>query len=169
MANVVYIAGKMRGLIDMGREHFRQAEVFLKNMGYVVMNPARLPENMPAESYMPICLAMLREADAIALLPDWEDSIGAKMEHQFAVETGKTIYKLDENFKFSYGYEAEQDGEEKLLQDIMGLTQIIVKEELEAYLAGKLVNDLVDNILEDMRYNDYRYMKYFREWRDGMK
>lgn len=106
MNNVIYIAGKMRGLIDYGREHFRQAEEFLKGcFGWKVINPAVLPTGLNPESYMPICLAMLREADAIGLLPDWEDSPGAKLEKRFAEETGKRIIFLAEE----YGFEYEED------------------------------------------------------------
>lgn len=169
MSDVIYIAGKMRGLIDCGREHFRQAEVFLKKMGYTVMNPARLPENMPAESYMPICLAMLREADAIAMLPDWEDSIGAKMEHQFAVETEKLIYMMKDDFGFDYDSDESPDSDTKLMEDVMTLTKEIVKEQLADYLADQLAEDLTEGIAEGMIANDHLYIKHFREWRDGMK
>ena len=103
MNNVIYIAGKMRGLIDYGRDHFRQAEEFLKGcFGWQVINPACLPVGLNPESYMPICLAMLREADAIGLLPDWEDSAGAKLEKRFAEETGKRIIILADEYGFEY-------------------------------------------------------------------
>ena len=91
MKNVVYIAGKMRGLPDLGRGQFNAAEERLRAKGYKVLNPARLPDDLPEECYMPICLAMLDQADTIALLPTWEDSNGAKIEVAYGAETGKVV------------------------------------------------------------------------------
>ena len=91
MKNVVYIAGKMRGLPDLGRGQFNAVEERLRAKGYKVLNPARLPDDLPEECYMPICLAMLDQADTIALLPTWEDSNGAKIEVAYGAETGKVV------------------------------------------------------------------------------
>lgn len=101
--NVIYIAGPMRGLIDLGRENFRNAEAFLANRyGWTVINPAVLPVGLPEESYMPICLAMLREADAIGMLPGWEESAGAAIEKLFAEQIGKRVIILGDEYGFSY-------------------------------------------------------------------
>lgn len=103
MNNVIYIAGPMRGLIDNGKENFRMAEEYLKGrFGWTVINPAMLPEGMNQEKYMPICLAMLREADSIGLLPGWENSEGAKLELDFARATGKRVIDLEEEYGFTY-------------------------------------------------------------------
>lgn len=103
MNNVIYIAGPMRGLIDNGKENFRMAEEYLKGrFGWTVINPAVLPEGMNQEKYMPICLAMLREADSIGLLPGWENSVGAKLELDFARATGKRVIDLEEEYGFTY-------------------------------------------------------------------
>ena len=169
MADVVYIAGKMRGLIDMGREHFHQAEVFLKNMGYTVINPARLQKDLKPESYMPICLAMLREADAVAMLPDWRDSVGAQMEYQYATETGKRMIHLKEDFGFDYEDELAINSDERLMEEVLKLTKDIVEEQLEEYLAKPLVNDLMEGISEGISDNEHLYMKHLRDWRDGAK
>lgn len=88
---VVYISGKMRGLQDLGREHFARAEERLAEAGHVVINPAVLPLGLRSESYMPICLAMVDAADAIYMLEDWHDSPGAKLEHDYAVAQKKTV------------------------------------------------------------------------------
>lgn len=103
MVKVVYIAGPMRGLDDYGRRNFKEAEDFVKRRtGWNVLNPAILPVDLPQERYMPICLAMLREADGIILLPGWEDSAGATLERRFAEETGKLILEL-EDIGFRHG------------------------------------------------------------------
>ena len=107
--NVIYLAGKMRGLPDLGREHFRQGEEFLKGRHWSVLNPAKLPDDLPMESYMPICLAMLREADAIALLPGWESSAGAGIEIAFAEETGKKTIIMEREYGFSYEGDDKDD------------------------------------------------------------
>ena len=88
---VIYIAGRMRGLEDFGQSKFMAAEERLKNQGYTVLNPARLPPTMPYERCMPICLAMLEQADAIFLLDNWESSEGARLEHAYAQFQQKEI------------------------------------------------------------------------------
>ncbi len=85
---VCYIAGPMRGQPDLGRAAFRRAEEKLRAFGWKVLNPAILPDDLPQETYMPICLAMVREADCVVLLDGWERSAGAKLEHDFAVAGG---------------------------------------------------------------------------------
>ena len=105
MGNVIYIAGPMRGLPDLGREAFRHAERFLiGRFGWTVINPAILPTGLPGTAYMPICLAMLGQADTIGLLPGWEDSAGANLELAFAKETGKRVIILAEE----YGYDGTE-------------------------------------------------------------
>lgn len=105
MGNVIYIAGPMRGKIDMGRESFHHATMFLTGrFGWTVINPAILPLGLKDESYMPICLAMLEQADAIGLLPGWEDSEGANLELAFAQATGKRVIVLAEE----YGYDGTE-------------------------------------------------------------
>lgn len=88
---VVYIAGPMTGTEDMGRARFRETARRLRGRGDIPLNPAELPEGMREESYLPICLAMLREADAILLLDGWQGSAGALAEYHFALKTDKRI------------------------------------------------------------------------------
>lgn len=87
----VYIAGKMAGLPDLGREKFAEAEKMLKEQGFSVLNPAVLPDTLPREKYMPICLAMVDAADAVYALDNWQDSRGAALEIQYARYQGKDI------------------------------------------------------------------------------
>lgn len=93
---VIYIAGPIKGHADY-IERFCAAQLDLEARGWIVLNPADLPAGMPAERYMPICLAMLQQADAIFMLDDWEKSDGANIELQFALYQGKTIcWKVEE-------------------------------------------------------------------------
>ena len=60
--------------------------------GFTVLNPAVLPDGLAPEQYMPICMAMLEQAEGIYLLEGWEDSPGARLEWQYALYQGKTVY-----------------------------------------------------------------------------
>lgn len=104
--NVIYIAGPMRGKRDLNREGFHHARMFLiQRFDWVVINPACLPYGLPETAYMPICLAMLQQADAIGLLPGWEDSEGANLELSYAQMTGKRVIVLAQE----YGYTGTED------------------------------------------------------------
>lgn len=93
---VVYIAGKMTGLPDLGRPKFQAAAKKLRDDGFVVLNPAELPDGMPGDRYMPICLAMVGVADAVYLLRGWRDSPGATLERNYALYQGKIIVEEEE-------------------------------------------------------------------------
>lgn len=93
---VYYIAGPMAGTPDMGRERFNAAEKKMREEYRVsVLNPACLPLDLHKGSYMPICLAMVREADIVIMLDGWENSPGARLEHDYAVKCGKLILPED--------------------------------------------------------------------------
>lgn len=89
--SIAYIAGKMTGLPDKGRAAFADAEEKMTQLGYVALNPAAMPDGMPAYKYMPICLAMIDQADMVVLLDGWEDSPGANVEKAYAAYQGKTV------------------------------------------------------------------------------
>ena len=76
MSNTIYIAGKITGEPNY-RKKFQKAEDRLKSKGYIVLNPAILPEGMPWDAYMPICFAMIDAAKAVFLLKDFTLSKGA--------------------------------------------------------------------------------------------
>lgn len=88
---IIYIAGPMTGFKSANRPVFAEAAETLRSMGYVVLNPAVLPTGMPRERYMPICLAMLEQADAVYMLHGWEDSNGPGIEYLLAEYQGKEI------------------------------------------------------------------------------
>lgn len=88
---VVYIAGKMTGLPDLGRAKFSVAAKALREKGFPVLNPAELPDGMPGNRYMPICLAMIDAADTVYALNNWKDSPGARIEVNYAGYQGKNI------------------------------------------------------------------------------
>lgn len=84
----VYIAGKITG--DPGyQDKFLKAEILLHQRGYIVLNPAELPEGMSPADYMRICFAMIDTADAVVFLSDAAESAGARLEMAYCEYIGK--------------------------------------------------------------------------------
>lgn len=85
----IYIAGKITGDPDY-QVKFMKARIQLEKQGHTVLSPAVLsPELKPAES-VPIRIAMINQADAVAFLSDWWDDPGSQLEQQYAAYAGKT-------------------------------------------------------------------------------
>lgn len=90
----VYLSGKITG--DAGyRQKFESVQNELMSYGYVVFNPAILPDGFEYEDYMALDLLILSRCDAIYLLRDWKNSPGAKRELEEAKRLGLQI--LDED------------------------------------------------------------------------
>ena len=96
----VYIAGKMTGLPDKGRSMFMLAEQVMSSFGWNVLNPARLPDGLPGNKYMPICMAMINAADMLMLLPGSEKSPGAQLEAQYAAYQGIPVRVVESLIPF---------------------------------------------------------------------
>lgn len=90
----VYIAGKITG-DSAYREKFQQAQRDLEGEGFIVLNPAELPEGMIPSDYMRICFAMMDSADVVAFLPDYRQSRGARLEFDWCQYTGKQTMFLE--------------------------------------------------------------------------
>lgn len=119
----IYIAGPMRGHPRYNFDAFLAAEERLKAKGWNVLSPARMDLNLgfnpdtdtPSEAFMADARwrdvkAILREADAIYMLKDWEKSTGARAEK--AIAEWKEIDVLFEN---------ELNTPENILQEAMSL------------------------------------------------
>src|SRR5690606_12309818 len=85
-----YLSGKMRGLPDFGFSFFDAARDALAAQGWRVISPADLdretgfsPESDPLSFNLATALkrdfdAIKNKADALVLLPNWRDSVGAR-------------------------------------------------------------------------------------------
>ena len=86
---IIYIAGPMTGMVNVNRDNFFKAAEYLRSKGYEVRNPACLDQDWTKyEDYMEVGLTMLRQCDAIVLLPGWEESKGVARETTEAREQG---------------------------------------------------------------------------------
>ena len=109
--SVVFISGKMRGLPNNGKHSFDMAAERLRERGYVVLNPADIPNGLPEDRYMPISIAMIDAADCVYMLCGWHDSEGARAEYNYAVCQGKLIiFESNEQERIRHGIEEETKG-----------------------------------------------------------
>lgn len=92
----VYVAGPMTGHPGLNFPAFHAAAVALRIVGHEVVNPAEINTDPGAE--WTVCMrADIRElvtCDAIALLPGWEQSRGASLEHHIAHVLGMRIHDV---------------------------------------------------------------------------
>lgn len=89
----VYLSGRITGLPDLGMKQFEDAANHLRQLGYAVFNPHELngPE-LDWKKCMVNDIRILTGCDAIALLDNWKESRGAKLELLIAVMLGLAIY-----------------------------------------------------------------------------
>jgi len=91
----IYIAGPMTGLPEHNFPAFDAAARRLEKDGWEVVNPADNfggLTSLPRASYLRIDMALLLQCDALALLPSWEDSVGARLEYLLARELELPIF-----------------------------------------------------------------------------
>lgn len=105
----VYLAGKITGFCDY-KSYFNEAQKFLEKQGHIVLSPAILPSyGFSYDAYIRMSSAMLKECEAICLLPNWKDSKGANKEYAEALAAGKIIYELvEDNYKTSIDFNEDK-------------------------------------------------------------
>jgi len=94
-----YIAGKFRGENHWEiHQNVIKAEMAipkLLEMGYAPICPHKLTENLqglfPDQTYLEICLEILKRCDSILMLSNWKDSVGSCEELRKAKEWNKEI------------------------------------------------------------------------------
>lgn len=89
----VYIAGPMTGLPEFNYPVFNAAAKRLRELGFEVENPAENPVPHCGSwlGYMRLAIRQLSKCDGVALLPGWQQSRGARIEHQLATQLGLVV------------------------------------------------------------------------------
>ncbi len=91
----VYLSGPVTGTDDY-LDRFAEGERLWSERGFIVINPAKICAQMPLESlysdYMKVCLELLKLADSVAMLSNWERSKGARIERDYALAVGMKVY-----------------------------------------------------------------------------
>lgn len=85
----IYLAGPMSGLLLNNYPAFHVEAARLRALGYHVENPAEInPHGGEWLECMRREISQLVTCDAVALLPGWERSKGALIEHGLAISLG---------------------------------------------------------------------------------
>lgn len=138
----VYIAGPMSGLPGYNYDAFDEAAEDWQEKGWAVHNPAssfNRSLEIPYRLYMQAAIALLVQADAIAMLPGWEDSKGAKMEALIAQRLGLPFYNAETHRRMEVedmdveepqvtktGYKRRAKNHD-LLEELAGLASFLAK------------------------------------------
>ena len=89
----LYIAGSMSQLPEFNYPAFMDAERQLVAAGYEVENPARpgQVDGWTWQDYMKRGIRQMLDCEGVALLPGWDRSRGARLEHQIATALGMHV------------------------------------------------------------------------------
>ena len=104
----IYVSGPIHGQPEGNKQAFRNAAGVIKRFGHIPMLPHEIPpfqhegecpKGYSYDSGHSSCcwlrgdlLAMLKSANAIYMLGDWQHSRGAVLEHNVATLTGLGLY-----------------------------------------------------------------------------
>lgn len=85
----VYISGPIKGIDDY-EKLFLRVEEHLTDQGLEVVNPVTIPHHHEDtyEAYMKEDIKALLECDSIFMIWGWQESSGAKFEHDVAKKCG---------------------------------------------------------------------------------
>lgn len=108
MPKTIYISGPMTGIDQFNYPAFHANAKFLRDGGWEVLSPAELDADigidldtvMTEEKYLEVIkhdYAALLKCDAIAFMPGWENSRGAKLESDFANVLKLERFRVDES------------------------------------------------------------------------
>lgn len=89
----IYVAGPMTGHPDLNFPAFHAAAQALRAEGHHVENPAEIVSDTAAQwlDCMRADIARLVTCDAVFMLPGWQRSRGAQLEHTLAQGLGFSI------------------------------------------------------------------------------
>ncbi len=93
----IYISGPISGMPNGNKNAFAHAAIDLQSIGHVPVNPREngLPDEAPWEAHMKMDVKLLVDCDGIAMLPGWEESRGATLEHNLARDLKIEIRTLE--------------------------------------------------------------------------
>lgn len=106
---IVYLSGQISGK-DNYKDSFAEAEEYLHERGYIVINPARLDEvseGLSYEQYLRVCYQLIDIADIIFMVSGWQKSKGANAELSYAKSLGKKVMYQDYYAPFRKGSDDE--------------------------------------------------------------
>lgn len=106
----IYLAGPMRGYDNLNFKAFDQAAKELREAGHEVFSPAdndrekgyvgKSFEETARDCILDDLTFIIREADALALLPGWENSLGVAVEISVANFLNLPTYEMDKDGKW---------------------------------------------------------------------
>jgi hypothetical protein len=93
MKQVCYLSGPMSGLPNLNRAAFAAEAARLRDLGVEVVNPAevQLPPDAAWEDFMRADIKLMMDCTTIVLLPGFERSRGAVLEHHIARALGMRV------------------------------------------------------------------------------
>lgn len=94
----VYLSGPMTGIPGYNFPAFRFAAEVMRGQGYEVVSPIETDggdTSKPREYYLRIDIEHLLCVDAVAVLPGWQESEGARLEVQIAKAIGLPILNAE--------------------------------------------------------------------------
>lgn len=94
----VYLSGPMSGVPDFNHPEFNEIAERWRTSGWYVINPAEVLNGETHHSrpmYMRRDIENLLTVDAIAMLPGWRNSQGARFELLVAQELGLRVFEAD--------------------------------------------------------------------------
>jgi hypothetical protein len=96
---ILYLSGPMSGMPEDNYPAFHEAARQLREAGYLVVSPAEstIPRGSPWLTFMRKDISdMVTICDAVATLPGWKKSRGAKVEVKTATGLGFQVNTVDE-------------------------------------------------------------------------
>lgn len=92
----IYLSGPMTGIENFNYPAFHVEAARMRELGYHVENPAENAEQPSWNAYMRQAVRQMLTCDKVALLPGWQRSRGALVEHWIAIALGMSARPCEE-------------------------------------------------------------------------
>lgn len=92
----IYLSGPMSGYPNYNTDAFNAAAENLRKIGHDVINPVEIKKAEPTdwEGCMREDIRAMMDADAVATLPGWQASRGARIEVTLAKQLGMPVEQV---------------------------------------------------------------------------